>query len=165
MPANKIVGLQPAELFVHRNVANLVVHMDLDCLSVLQYVVWVLRVEHVIVCGHYGCGGISGALGGDRLGLVDNWLRHVEDIAERHRAELGALPTPDARHRRLCELNVIEQVHNVGRTTILQTAWEHDFDVQIHGWIYALDDGLVRPLTPGIRSPRALDAATRSTAA
>ncbi len=145
VPANQIVGLPTGEVFVHRNVANLVVHTDLNCLSVLQYAVDVLRVEHVIVTGHYGCGGIATALGAERFGLIDNWLRHVQDVALDHRAELDALDE-DAKMRRLCELNVIAQVNNVRRTTIVQDAWARGQELAVHGWIYALNDGLLRDL-------------------
>jgi carbonic anhydrase len=146
VPANEIVGLAPGELFVHRNVANLVVHSDLNCLSVLQYAVDVLEVEHVIVCGHYGCGGVRAALHDQRAGLVDNWLRHVQDLARPHRAELNALPDDRAREDRLCELNVVEQVGNVCETTIVQDAWARGRSLAVHGWIYRLDDGLLRDL-------------------
>jgi len=158
VPANEIVGLLPGEMFVHRNVANVVVHSDLNCLSVLQYAVGVLRVEHVIVCGHYGCGGVEAALDGQPLGLIDNWLRHVQDVREEHAAQLAALPTRTQRLRRLCELNVLEQVVNVCRTTIMQHAWSEGAGVSVHGWIYGLEDGLIHALTPPIRSLRALDA-------
>ncbi|HYE59006.1 MAG TPA: carbonate dehydratase, partial [Rhodothermales bacterium] len=156
VPANEIVGLLPGELFVHRNVANVVVHTDLNCLSVLQYAVEVLRVEHVIVTGHYGCGGVQAALEDRAFGLIDNWLRHVQDVREEHHAELAALPTQAQRLRRLCELNVLEQVVNVCRTTIMQHAWEAGLGVAVHGWIYGLEDGLLRALTPPIRSMQAL---------
>jgi carbonic anhydrase len=147
VPANEIVGLRPGELFVHRNVANLVVHTDLNCLAVLQYAVDVLRVEHVIVCGHYGCGGVQAADAHLSLGLVDNWLRHVQDVRVRHRAQLEALATEPERHRRLCELNVIEQVVNVGQTTVVREAWARGQELAVHGWIYDLADGLLRDLS------------------
>ncbi len=146
VPANQIVGLLPGEMFVHRNVANVVVHTDLNCLSALQFAVDVLRVGHVIVCGHYGCGGVGAALRGDRLGLVDNWLCHVQDVARRHEAQLASLGSDDDRHRRLCELNVIEQVANVCRTTVVRDAWARGQSLAVHGWIYALEDGLLRDL-------------------
>ena len=154
VPANEIVGLDPGELFVHRNVANVVVHTDLNCLSVLQYAVDVLDVEHVIVCGHYGCGGVNSALRNDRLGLIDNWLRHVQDVMRKHRAQLDALPDDRARQRRLCELNVIEQVLNVGETTIVQSAWDRGKPLEVHGVIYDLSDGLLRDMRVAVRSPR-----------
>ena len=146
VPANEIVGLLPGEVFVHRNVANIVVHTDLNCLAVIQYAVDVLRVEHIIVCGHYGCGGVEAAWKGTPLGLIDNWLRHVQDIAERHRLDL-ATDMPEAqRVERLCELNVLEQVTHVCRTTIVQDAWKRNQPLTVHGWIYRLEDGLIRDL-------------------
>ena len=147
VPANEIVGLAPGELFVHRNVANLVVHSDLNCLAVLQYAVDVLKVEHVIVCGHYGCGGIRGALENSRLGLIDNWLRHVQDVARVHTPSLEQLDTVDERWDLLCELNVMAQVEAVVRTTIVQEAWEREQQLSVHGWIYGLHDGNLRELT------------------
>jgi len=152
VPANEIVGLDPGELFVHRNVANVVVHTDLNCLSVLQFAVDVLKVKHVIVCGHYGCGGIRAALEKDSHGLIDNWLRHVQDVAAKHEAELDAIATLDARVDRLCELNVIEQVQNVARTTILQDAWRNGHGVQLHGWVYGLKDGIISDLGISLQS-------------
>ena len=146
VPANEIVGLQPGELFVHRNVANVVVHTDLNCLSVLQYAVDVLNVEHVIVCGHYGCGGVRAAYQGTSLGLIDNWLRHVQDVQERHANILAAHDREEARVDRLCELNVIEQARHVCHTTIAQDAWRRQQPLSIHGWIYDLRDGLLRDL-------------------
>src|SRR5689334_861232 len=146
VPANEIVGLAPGEMFVHRNIANVVVHADLNCLSVLQFAVDVLKVEHVIVCGHYGCGGVRAALRDDRLGLVDNWLRHVQDVRWKHLSELNSLATEDERHHRLCELNVIEQVINVSQTTVVRDAWARGQSLQVHGWIYALRDGLLHDL-------------------
>ena len=158
VPANEIVNLLPGELFVHRNVANVVVHTDLNCLSVLQYAVDVLRVEHVIVVGHYGCGGIRAAWQGQPLGLVDNWLRHVQDVAERHIAFLKSLPDETAINDRLCELNVIEQVAHVARTTIVQDAWRRRQPLTLHGWIYGLSDGLVKDLGIEADTPAKLDA-------
>ncbi len=146
VPANEIVGLLPGELFVHRNVANLVVHTDLNCLSVLQYAVDVLKVKHIIVCGHYGCGGVRAALTNARLGLIDNWLRHVQDVRERHEAMIAALPDGEMRVDRLCELNVIEQAANVCRTTVVQDAWARGQALTVHGLIYGLKDGLLRDL-------------------
>jgi carbonic anhydrase len=146
VPANQIVGLLPGEMFVHRNVANVVVHSDLNCLSALQFAVEVVRVRHVIVCGHYGCGGVLAALRDDRLGLIDNWLRHVQDVRSKHAAQLARLPGDKQRHDRLCELNVIEQVVNVCQTTVVQDAWERGQELAVHGWIYALQDGLLRDL-------------------
>jgi carbonic anhydrase len=146
VPANEIVGLAPGEMFVHRNIANVVVHADLNCLSVLQFAVDVLKVQHVIVCGHYGCGGVRAALRNDRLGLVDNWLRHVQDVRWKHQQELERIPAEDDRHHRLCELNVIEQVVNVSQTTIVRDAWARGQPLEVHGWIYDLRDGLLRDL-------------------
>lgn len=148
VPANEIVGLLPGELFVHRNVANLVVHTDLNCLSVLQYAVDVLGVRHVIVCGHYGCGGVRAALEAKRLGLIDNWLRHVRDVHETHQALVDAIGETASRVDRLCELNVIEQVRHVCQTTIVQEAWERGQALSVHGWIYGLHDGRLRSLGP-----------------
>lgn len=146
VPANDIVGLLPGELFVHRNVANLVIHTDLNCLAVLQYAVEVLRVEHVIVCGHYGCGGVRAALLNKRLGLIDNWLRHVQDVMHRHAALLEGLSDEEQRLDTLCELNVIEQVVNVAQTTVVQSAWDRGQDLEMHGWIYRVSDGLLHDL-------------------
>jgi carbonic anhydrase len=145
VPANQIVGLDPGEVFVHRNVANVVVHTDLNCLSVLQYAVDVLHVPHVIVCGHYGCGGVSAALEGSRQGLIDNWLRHVMDVAEKHAAELASQPV-ESRLDRLCELNVVEQVVNVCQTTVVEDAWARGQELTVHGVVYGLHDGLLRDL-------------------
>jgi len=161
VPANEIVGLLPGEMFVHRNVANVVVHTDLNCLSVLQFAVDVLGVRHVIVCGHYGCGGIRAALDKEKHGLIDNWLRHVQDIQQRYGGELEAMET-SGRADRLCELNVMEQVRNVARTTIVQDAWERGQPLAIHGWIYDIKDGLLRDLGPGLTSSADFDALTQN---
>jgi carbonic anhydrase len=144
--ANEIVGLLPGEMFVHRNVANVVVHTDLNCLSVIQYAVEVLKVRHIIVCGHYGCGGVKAALENSKHGLIDNWLRHVQDVKHQHETALAALAGERERFKTLCELNVIEQVLNVSRTTIVQSAWERGQELGVHGWIYGLGDGLLREL-------------------
>jgi carbonic anhydrase len=146
VPANEICGLAPGEMFVHRNVANVVVHADSNCLSCLQYAVDVLKVRDIIVCGHYGCGGVLAALRDDRLGLVDNWLRHVQDVKLKHRIEMDRLVGEVERHRRLCELNVIEQVNNVSQTTVLREAWARGQELAIHGWIYDVGDGLLHDL-------------------
>lgn len=146
VPANQITSVSPGELFVHRNVANVVVHTDLNCLSVIQYAVDVLKVKHVIVCGHYGCGGVKAALHNARFGLIDNWLRHVQDVREKHEALLAAVSDESERVNKLCELNVIEQVTNVCQTTIVQDAWERKQELNVHGWIYGLSDGLLRDL-------------------
>ena len=146
VPANQITGLAPGEVFVHRNVANVVVHTDLNCLSVTQFAVDVLRVKHIIVCGHYGCGGVRAALTGQRLGLIDNWLRHIQDVSDKHAALLRGIAGEEARSDKLCELNVVEQVANVARTTIVRDAWERGQDLAVHGWIYGLSDGRLRDL-------------------
>jgi carbonic anhydrase len=146
VPANEIVGLRPGELFVHRNVANVVVHTDLNCLSVLQYAVDVLKVEHVMVVGHYGCGGVRAAYFRSSLGLIDNWLRHVQDVRDRHEALLAPATTDDGRIDRLCELNVVDQVQHVCQTTIVQDAWRREQTLAVHGWIYDVRDGLLRDL-------------------
>jgi len=146
VPANEIVGLMPGEVFVHRNIANVVVHTDLNCLSVIQFAVDVLKVEHIMVVGHYGCSGVRAALFGDRLGLVDNWLHHVNDVSSKHIKALEAIGLSNARVDRLCELNVIEQVANVCQTTIVRDAWERGRNLAVHGWVYGLKDGLLRDL-------------------
>jgi len=146
VPANDIVGLLPGELFVHRNIANVVVHTDLNCLSVLQFAVDVLNIEHIIVCGHYGCSGVSAALQNQRVGLADNWLRHVQDVHSKHETRVAAMPDTPHRIDRLCELNVIEQVANVFPTTLVREAWERGKELAVHGWVYGLKDGLVRDL-------------------
>ena len=157
VPANEIVGLMPGELFVHRNVANVVVHSDLNCLSVLQYAVEALRVEHVIVCGHYGCGGVEAAWKRTPLGLIDNWLRHVQDVADRHRAAFTRAMTDTQGVDRLCELNVLEQAANVCRTTIVQDAWRRGQPLEVHGWIYRLQNGLIRDLGLNVTRDGMLD--------
>lgn len=146
VPANEIVGLRPGELFVHRNVANVVVHSDLNCLSVMQFAVDVLQIEHIIVCGHYGCSGVSVALQNQRVGLADNWLRHVQDVHSKHEARVAGLAGMPQRIDRLCELNVIEQVVNVSQTTVVRDAWERGQELTVHGWVYGLKDGLVHDL-------------------
>jgi carbonic anhydrase len=146
VPANEIVGLAPGEMFVHRNVANVVVHADMNCLSTLQFAVDVLHVSDIIVCGHYGCGGVLAALRDERLGLIDNWLRHVQDVRWKHKAELDALGSETERHRRLCELNVVEQVLNVSQSTVVREAWQRAQPLTVHGWIYDIADGLLRDL-------------------
>jgi carbonic anhydrase len=146
VPANEIVNLLPGEMFVHRNVANVVVHTDLNCLSVLQFAVEVLKVKHVMVVGHYGCGGVRAALLNQKLGLIDNWLRHVQDVHQKHEAHITSLTEDEARADRLCELNVIEQVVNVCQTTVIEGAWAGGHEVSVHGWIYRLSDGRIRDL-------------------
>ena len=146
VPSTQLADLAPGEMFVHRNIANVVVHTDLNCLSVMQYGVEVLKVEHIIVCGHYGCGGVQAALRSSKLGLIDNWLRHVQDVMQKHGALLDAIGEEAERARRLCELNVIEQVVNVSQTTVVQEAWERGQELTVHGLIYGLKDGLLREL-------------------
>jgi carbonic anhydrase len=152
VPANEIIGLLPGELFVHRNVANLVIHSDMNCLSVLQYAVEILKIKHIIVCGHYGCGGVRAALESKPHGLIDNWLRMIRDIDQRQSLELARYSTIEARVDRLCELNVVEQVKNVGNTTIVQEAWRRGQQVTIHGWIYGIMDGLLKDMDVCISS-------------
>ncbi len=146
VPANQIVGVLPGELFVHRNVANLVVHTDLNCLSVMQFAVDILRVNHIIVCGHYGCSGVQAALRQERIGLSDNWLRHIQDVRQKHEKCLASAGGDSEAGMRLCELNVIEQVANVCHTTIARDAWERGQELAVHGWIYGLQDGLLKDL-------------------
>jgi carbonic anhydrase len=157
VPANQITSVEPGELFVHRNVANVVVHTDLNCLSVIQYAVDVLKVKHVIVCGHYGCGGVNAALQNARFGLIDNWLRHVQDVRDKHQNFLAGCDESE-RANKLCELNVIEQVTNVCQTTIVQDAWERKQELSVHGWIYGLSDGLIRDLNVSISTQAELAA-------
>ncbi|GGA76314.1 carbonic anhydrase [Arenimonas soli] len=150
VPANQITGLMPGEVFVHRNIANVVVHTDLNCLSTIQFAVDVLKVEHILVVGHYGCGGVHAALTGTRVGLADNWLRHVGDVARKHEALLAEVDLESLRHARLCELNVVEQVVNVCETTIVMDAWARGQKLSVHGWVYSLLDGRVRELGMGV---------------
>ena len=156
VPATQLVGVTAGEMFVHRNVANVVVHTDLNCLSVMHYAVDVLGVKHVIVCGHYGCGGVQAALGGTRLGLIDNWLRHVQDVVQRHAPLLEGIADEARRSDRLCELNVIEQVFNVGQTTVVESAWARSQELTLHGWVYSLENGLLRDLRLTASSTREL---------
>jgi carbonic anhydrase len=158
VPANEIIGLQPGDVFVHRNIANVVVHTDLNCLSVVQYAVEVLKVEHIIVCGHYGCGGVKAAMDTSDHGLIDNWLRHIRDVGRFHAGELAHLG-PERRADRLCELNVIEQVTNVCNTTVVKNAWKQGQKLVVHGWIYSIGDGILRQQVPEIDSLEALAAA------
>ncbi len=146
VPAEEVTGREPGELFVHRNIANLVIHTDFNMLSVLQYAVEVLKVKHIIVCGHYGCGGIKNALSHKHLGLINKWLRHIKDVYRFHHQELDALPDEDAKWQRLVELNVIEQVTNLAETSIVQQSWQHGAGVVVHGWVYDLQTGLLREL-------------------
>lgn len=157
VPANEIMGLMPGEVFVHRNIANVVVHSDLNCLSVIQYAVEVLQVKHIIVCGHYGCGGVSAAMQHKEFGLIDNWLRHLKDIYQRHESELDVLTDDKNRLNHFCEVNVIEQVRNVCHTTIVQGAWRRGQSLAVHGWIYGLSNGHLHDLDVTITSAAELD--------
>ncbi len=151
VPANEIVDLPPGEIFVHRNIANVVVHTDLNCLSVIQYAVDVLKVKHIIVCGHYGCGGIKAAMEKQEHGLIDNWLRHIKDVYRFNAEKLSGLDS-DKKLDLLCELNVMEQVNNVCNSTIVQNAWEKGAELSVHGWVYSIEDGILKNLQPGISS-------------
>jgi carbonic anhydrase len=162
VPANQITGLLPGEVFVHRNVANVVVHTDLNCLSVIQFAVDVLRVEHIIVCGHYGCSGVSAALQNQRVGLADNWLLHVANVHAKHAATMVPLAELPQRVNRLCELNVIEQVANVCQSTVVRDAWDRGQKLAVHGWIYGLTDGLLRDLHTTVTRPEETAAAYRA---
>ena len=157
VPANEIIGLPPGEVFVHRNIANVVVHSDLNCLSVIQFAVDLLKTKHIMVVGHYGCSGVGAAMHGRRVGLADNWLQHVQDVRMKHAALLEHWPLGEGRHRRLVELNTIEQVVNVCRTTIINDAWARGQPLTVHGWVYGLHDGRLRDLGMTIDAPQALD--------
>ena len=158
VPANQIMGLAPGEVFVHRNIANVMVHTDLNCMSVIQFAVDVLKVEHILVVGHYGCGGVLAALNGTRVGLADNWIRHVGDVAQKHAALLDGID-PVQRSERLCELNAIEQAENVWLSTVVGDAWARGQSLTVHGWVYSLHDGRVRELGMDVASPEALEPA------
>lgn len=153
VPATQIVDLDPGEMFVHRNVANQVIHTDINCLSVLQFGIEILGITDIIICGHYGCGGIRGAMGDKPLGLIDNWLRHLRDLIAKHRDKLDAIEDPQLRENRMCELNVIEQVKNLCHTTIVQDTWSKGNKLTVHGWVYGLNDGHVNDLNVSIASP------------
>ena len=161
VPANQIVGLLPGELFVHRNVANQVIHTDLNCLSVIQYAVEVLKVKHIIVCGHYGCGGVETAISDRPSGLIDNWLLHIKDLYDRKRSEFLDIEDQEAKVDRLCEMNVVEQVNNVCHTSIVQDAWQRGQQLQVHGWIYSIKDGLLRDLNATFDAPEQVPAVYR----
>ena len=161
VPATQVTGRKPGEMFVHRNVANLVVHTDLSCLTVMQYAVDVLKVKHIVVAGHYSCGGVAAAFGEGDTGLIDNWLRNIKDVLHRHQAEIDALPDESAKVDRLCELNVMAQVDNVCRTTIVQNAWRRAQPLTVHGLIYSLQDGLLTDLDCTVDGPGGLDKAYR----
>jgi carbonic anhydrase len=165
VPANEITGLKPGEVFVHRNVANVVVHTDLNCLSVIQYAIDVLKVQHIMVVGHYGCGGVRAALEGRSLGLIDNWLRHIQDAADRYKGILDAQGDFAGRWAALCELNVIEQVRNVARTTLVSDAWSRGQSLFVHGWVYGLDDGRLHDLEVTLTAGADIDAKTAAAAA
>ena len=162
VPANQILGLDPGEVFVHRNVANLVVHTDLNCLSAIQFAVDLLKVEHILIVGHYGCSGVHATLTGTRVGLADNWLRHVGDVMQKHEGLLAGAGPEKSRHERLCELNVIEQVLNVCQTTIVQDAWARGQEVAVHGWVYSLENGRVRQLSIDVTGPDEVNDAYRN---
>ncbi|KPK01439.1 MAG: carbonate dehydratase [Nitrospira bacterium SG8_35_4] len=146
VPATEIVGMLPGEIFVHRNIANLVIHTDMNCLSVIQYAVYVLKVKHIIVCGHYGCGGVQAAIETEEHGLIDNWLQSIKNIHQKHQAEINALQKYKDKINLLCELNIIEQVKNVSQTTLVQRAWKNGQDLTVHGWIYNIEDGILKDL-------------------
>jgi carbonic anhydrase len=156
VPANEITGTNPGEIFVHRNIANMVVHTDMNLLSVLSYAVDVLKVKHIIVCGHYGCGGVLAAMGHKQYGLIDNWLRHIKDVYRYHYKELDAITDEELRFRRFVELNIIEQVHDLGKTSIVQNAWNKEQPLHIHGWVYGLEDGLIKDLGVNFKSTKDL---------
>jgi carbonic anhydrase len=157
VPANEITGTNPGEIFVHRNIANMVVHSDMNMLSVLSYAVDVLKVKHIIVCGHYGCGGVIAAMGNKQYGLIDNWLRHIKDVYHIHHKELEMIKDLKARENRLVQLNVIEQVYDLGKTTIVQNAWERGQSIHIHGWVYDIHDGLINDLNVTIKANNDLE--------
>jgi len=152
VPANQVVDLLPGQIFVHRNIANLVIHTDLNCLSVIQYAVDVLKVEHIIVCGHYGCGGIKAAMENRDHGLIDNWLRHIKDVYRYHKVRIDSIQREEDKYNLICELNVIEQVNNICHTTIVQNAWKSEQKLTIHGWVYSLENGLLSDLNACISS-------------
>lgn len=157
VPANQIIGAQPGEVFVHRNIANMVVHSDMNMLSVLDYAVNVLKVEHVIVCGHYGCGGIKAAMGNNSIGLIDNWIRHIKNIYRLHKKELDGIQDEEVRFNRFVELNVIEQVYDLAKTSIVQGAWRQDQKLHLHGWVYGVGSGIIKDLNVNVSSEDQLD--------
>ena len=161
VPANQIIGLMPGEIFVHRNIANQVIHTDVNCLSVIQYAVEALKVKQIIVCGHYGCGGVAAALDNKALGLIDNWLRHLKDNYHRNHAEIDAIADNQQKIDRMCELNVIQQVANLCHTAIIQGAWARGQELKVHGWIYGLSDGLIKDLDVSLQSSDQLPEAYR----
>ncbi len=153
VPANQLMKLDPGEVFVHRNIANVVVHTDLNCLSVIQYAVEILQVKHIIVCGHYGCGGVQAALDNRQYGLIDNWLRHIKDVYRFHQARVDACESPKERLNLMCELNVVEQVANVCHTSIVQNAWKAGRELAVHGWVYSIEDGILKDLSVCVNRP------------
>lgn len=157
VPANQIIGAQPGEVFVHRNIANMVIHSDMNMLSVLDYAVNVLKVEHVIVCGHYGCGGVKAAMGNNSIGLIDNWIRHIKNIYRLHKKELDSIEDEDMRFDRFVELNVVEQVFDLAKTSIVQGAWKNDQKLHLHGWAYGVSSGIVKDLNVNVSSETQLD--------
>lgn len=157
VPANEIIGAQPGEVFVHRNIANMVVHSDMNMLSVLDYAVNVLQVKHIIVCGHYGCGGVKAAMGSETYGLIDNWIRHIKDVYRFHHKELNTIEDETERFNRFVELNVIEQVYDLAKTSIVQNAWKNGQSVSIHGWVYGVGSGVIKDLGANIESNETLD--------
>ncbi|HSF53905.1 MAG TPA: carbonate dehydratase [Algoriphagus sp.] len=157
VPANEIIGAQPGEVFVHRNIANMVVHSDMNMLSVLDYAVNVLKVKHIIVCGHYGCGGVKAAMGSDAIGLIDNWIRHIKDVYRFHHKELNGIEDETERFNRFVELNVTEQVHDLAKTSIVQNAWRNKQELSIHGWVYGVGSGVIKDLGVNIESNETLD--------
>ena len=161
VPANQVVGLMPGEVFVHRNIANVVVHSDFNCQSVIEYAVRALKVKHIIVCGHYGCGGVNAANQNHHVGLIDNWLRHIRDVRSKHAAELDLIEDQTERLDRLCELNVLEQTRNVCHSTVVQEAWEEGHSLAVHGWIYSVKDGHLRDLNVTIADPNEIASAYR----
>ncbi|WP_026967768.1 carbonate dehydratase [Algoriphagus terrigena] len=158
VPANEIIGAQPGEVFVHRNIANMVIHSDMNMLSVLDYAVNVLKVKHIIVCGHYGCGGVKAAMGSDAIGLIDNWIRHIKDVYRFHHAELDSIKDETERFDRFVELNVTEQVQDLAKTSIVQGAWRNNAELTIHGWVYGVGSGVIKDLGVNIESNDTLDA-------
>jgi carbonic anhydrase len=157
VPANEIIGAKPGEVFVHRNIANMVVHSDMNMLSVLDYAVNVLKVKHVLVCGHYGCGGIKAAMGNDSVGIIDNWIRHIKDVYRLHKVELDGIEDETERFNRFVELNVIEQVCDLAKTSIVQSAWKNGQELSLHGWAYGLNSGFVTDLNVNFSSDKDLD--------
>lgn len=156
VPANEIIGAKPGEVFVHRNIANMVVHSDMNMLSVLDYAVNVLKVKHIIVCGHYGCGGVQAAMTNKHIGLIDNWIRHIKDVYRFHQDELNSIENEKERFNRFVELNVVEQVLDLGKTSIVQSAWESGQSVHVHGWVYDIHDGLIKDLDITLRDNKSL---------